>query len=147
MSEDKEIVESQAELAAKKKKLEATQPIIPPNPQVPWFMSSLVRDKTKIEPKVLAPEKGEDLVLAEGSQTEFWKFLKKFINSRRNLFEELLKIKAAASPYDMQEVGFRYLVYAQVDDVMSEIINRVENFAQFAKDIKKPEGDEDEQNK
>lgn len=126
-----EKVEQEKKLAAMKKKAEGTSPVMSPNPPVPWFMSSLSREKQEKTDKLDVPEPGEDAVLAELAGTDAWRYLKKFINARKQLFEELLKEKVAASPYDMQEIGFRYVIKAQVDDVLSEIVNRVENFAQI----------------
>jgi hypothetical protein len=127
------------------RKMNAQQPITGGN-SVPWFMTSLVRDKEEVTKKIDKPVRGEDQVLAELQSTDAWKFLKRFINNRRELYKELLKNKAAASPYDMQEIGFRFLVHAQVDDVLAEIINRVENFAVLVKKPEEPKGDEAKEN-
>lgn len=112
------------------KRQTAQQPISGTQP-IPWFMSSLVRDKQEVSEKIDKPEVGEDKVLADLAGTDAWRFLRRFIKGRQVLFKELLKDKIAQSPYDMQEIGFRYVVSAQVEDVLQEIINRVENFAKF----------------
>ena len=118
---------------------QAAQQAIPTGQALPWFMSSLVREKEAIANKVDAPAQGEDQLLAELAGTEAWKYLKKFIVGRQVMFEELLKAKVAGSPFDMQEIGFRYVIMAQVQDILGEIINRVENFAKL---VDKPQGDE-----
>jgi len=141
MPQELPVSKTPEEIEQARKKLAATQPVIPPNPSVPWFMSSLMREKQEKTTQIDTPVAGEDKILAELATTDAWKYLKRFISGRRHLFGELLKDKVAASPYDMQEIGFRYTVFAQVDDVLGEIINRVENFAQLSKEPEQTGGD------
>lgn len=109
---------------------QATAPIITNNPPPKW-MESLSKDKSEKVAKIDAPEKGEDQVMGEFSQSAAWKYLKKFIETRQAVFAELLADRIAAGSYDMQEIGYRYLVFAQVKDAYRDIITRVENLGQY----------------
>ena len=114
---------------------QATAPILNSNPAPPEWMKSLSTEKKEKTAKVDAPEKGEDQIMAEFAQSAAWKYLKKFIESRQFVFAELLADRIAAGSYDMQEIGYRYLVFAQVKDAYRDIITRVENLGEF---VEKP---------
>jgi len=120
----------------------AQQPITQTSPHPVW-MESLMGQKDKLKKKIDKPEKNEDQVLAELSTSDAWKYLKKFILTRQALFRELLKSSVAGNSYNMEEVGFRYILSAQVEDVLNEIINRVENFGELIKRPEEPKGDEE----
>lgn len=128
----------ECDCGAKQEALKARQavsPIFNNNPAPPEWMKSLSKDKAEKTTKIDAPEKGEDTVMAEFSQSSAWKYLKKFIETRQAGFAELLADRIAAGSYDMEEIGYRYLVFAQVKDAYQDIITRVENLGTF---VEKP---------
>lgn len=113
-----------------KARQDAEQAVVPPPPA---FMQSVL-NQSKETPTTNID--GEDKILLEGSDSEFWKILKRFIEAKQKRLTELTAEAVRSSKFDLQEVGFRYLIQDQVVAALQDVINKVE-FINKVKELEK----------
>lgn len=102
-----------------------------------------VVDQSKEAPKIKTEAKDDD-VLAEGSTSDFWKLIRKYIDAKQRRLHELTSESVRGS-VNMQEVGFRYLIEDQVTHALRDIVEFVELPAKARKfeiDSEDTKGDE-----
>lgn len=110
-----------------KKKQSAEQAV----PYAPHFMREVLEQSK--EDVTIEPGEHVDKVLLELSQSEAWKILKTFINEKRKRLETYTRESVRADSFDLQNTGFRYLIYDQVDSFAQDIIDRVDGVARMKK--------------
>lgn len=100
------------------KKQAASQPL------PPKFMRDIysqVKDETAKEEK---PSESEDLML-QLSQSEEWKHLKRFMETKMDKLLELTRL-SARSNMDPAETGLRFFIFDQLDAFAKDIVSHVE---------------------
>lgn len=125
MAEEKtpeQIAKEQADLKAKQS---AEQAIVPPPPQ---FIQDTIKEARKEE---TTPD--EDMkLLKELSQSDAWKILKKFIRNKQNRLQSMTAQAVRADSFNLQNVGFRYLIFDQVKEALEDVVRKVEQPAKIA---------------
>ena len=100
-------------------------------PYAPHFMKEVLEQANK-EP-VIEPGEHVDKLMMELSQSEAWLVLKKYINEKRKRLEAMTRQSVRGDPFNLQNTGFRYMIFDQVDAFAEQIISRVESPAKVKK--------------
>lgn len=105
-------------------KQEAEQAPVPP---APAFIKQAIEDS---KPKKLQPKDEDDKILAEGSDSTFWKLVKQRIDGKIEGLEATLagavQNRVGSEGIWLQDIGIRYLLKQVVTDNLKDIINFVE---------------------
>jgi len=103
------------------KKQEAQQPV--PITPTPSFISEAIEEskRTRIEPK-----QTDDKTLAEGATSEFWRLVKDYIEGTIGALKKKTTQAAIESGYNLELLGFRYVLMDQLENFGKDIINFVE---------------------
>lgn len=99
---------------------EAEQAPVPPAPN---FIRQAIKEARSVSMEV---KDSDDKVMAEGADSDFWRILKRFIDSRIKTLEDLTSQKITSGNIDLQDVGLRYLISDQVTHALKEVIQFVE---------------------
>lgn len=101
---------------------QASEQAIPPSPD---YIREIIYESRK-EPE-LEPGDNMDKVLTELAMSDAWKVLKKYINEKRRKLEQMTRESVRQDAFSLQNTGFRYLIFDQVDSFAQDIINKVDN--------------------
>lgn len=107
---------------------QAAEQAIPPMPG-PLHIADTIRE-AKAEDKTPEPEEDSKLLL-ELSQSDSWKVLKRFITRKKQRLSEMTADSVRKSNFDLNNIGFRYLIFDQVAAALDSVINHVENQAKI----------------
>lgn len=78
------------------------------------------------------PEPEADVkLLIELSQSDAWQVAKRFINRKKEKLSKMTAEAARGSSFNLQNVGFSYLIYDQVSAALDSVIAYVENAAKM----------------
>lgn len=102
----------------------AEQPPISANPA---FIQEVIKEPVDNTP----PSSADDEALTQMMQSEGWKVIKRYINAKKKRLEDLTAQSVRAQAFNLQEVGFRYLILDQVTNALQDVINRVETPAKM----------------
>lgn len=103
----------------------AEQPIMAQS--VPHFIKEMLQEK---EHEVVKPAEDRDelnLLYESGS----WKILKKYLREKQKRLEQMTAQSVRSDSFDLQNVGFRYLIFDQVREALEDVIRFVEQPAQI----------------
>lgn len=89
----------------------------------PAFLNTVL-NQAKAVPSI-PPGSDRDKLLAELSNSDAWKTLKKFIEAKQLMLAQQLR-EATKERVDAQEVGMRFLIADQVNQFANQIITFVE---------------------
>jgi hypothetical protein len=87
----------------------------------PAFLRRVINDIKK-EPEVKPNDK--DKVMAELSQSDAWKVLKRYIETKQVMLAQ--QLRDATDNATMEEIGFRFMITDQINDFASKIVSFVE---------------------
>ena len=88
----------------------------------PAFLRSVIEQSEK-EPQV-DPGVERDKILADGSDSDFWKILKKFVEAKQIMLAK--ELRENSKDASVEETGFRFLILDQVNTFAAQIISFVE---------------------
>jgi len=136
----KEIKEKIEEVELKEKvdKQEAQQaisgaPEVPP----PHFIAGELK---KVDAsKVQAPETKRDEVIAEGVDSDFWRFTKAYIEKYQLSLKKNTSETALRGEFDLNRIGMSYLLNDQISSALQAVIDFVENKGKIVEIMKKEE--------
>jgi hypothetical protein len=117
-------------------KEQAARQAIPPVPP-PDFIKEIVEEtKPKREVK---PD--EDKIIAQGSESDFWKILKRFIENYQENLKKTTRELATAGSFDLEAIGMKYLLSDQIVGALENVVSFVENKKKVV-ELKKVEAEE-----
>jgi hypothetical protein len=94
---------------------------------MPEWMHGVLKDH---EEEKIEPGESLDNTLLSLSQSDAWKYLKEYINTKRSTLASELRKKADSSS-SLDEIGFRFMALDLVNRFADQIISRVENVAKI----------------
>ena len=94
-------------------------PVIPP----PAFIAGAIKEAKETR---VVPKDTDDKILAEGADSEFWRLLKDYINGTIEALKKKTTQAAIESGYNLELLGFRYVLMDQLENFGKDIINFVE---------------------
>ncbi len=116
---------------------EAKQAVAPTSQRSsPSFIAEAIKEAKEARMK---PKEADDNVLAEGADSEFWRLIKKYIeNSLKKLKDNTTKA-AMESGFNLELLGFRYVLMDQISNFGGDIIKFVETRQKVVELMKKAE--------
>lgn len=102
----------------------AEQAVVPPPPQ-------FIQDAMKEAREETATPDEEMKLLKELSTSDAWKSLKKYIRAKQKRLGDMTAQSVRGANFDLQNIGFRYLIFDQVKEALEDIVRKVEQPAKI----------------
>ena len=94
----------------------------------PQFIRDTLNESRK---EVVQPDEDSKL-LKELSGSDSWKTLKRYIRDKQKRLESMTAESVRKDSFDLQNIGFRYLIFDQVREALEDIVRQVEQPAKIA---------------